>query len=124
MDVLKIKKNDGTSAVPPTPAELEWNLSDLDGDDTGRNQSGNLFRDRVAVKRKIKCTWLPMDGANMSKLLSAVTDPFFELTYPDALDGKNRTITCYVGDRSAPIMRPNNDGVWLWGQISMNFIER
>ena len=124
MDVLKIKKNDGTSVVPPTPAELEWNLSDLDGDDTGRNQSGDLFRDRVAVKRKIKCTWLPMDGTNMSKLLSAVTDPFFELTYPDALDGKSRTITCYVGDRSAPIMRPNNDGVWMWGQISMNFIER
>ena len=53
MDVLKIKKNDGTSVVPPTPAELEWSLSDLDGDNTGRNQSGNLFRDRVAVKRKL-----------------------------------------------------------------------
>lgn len=105
---------------------LNWNgtYQILMGMILAETKAGTCSRDRVAVKRKIKCTWLPMDGANMSKLLSAVTDPFFELTYPDALDGKNRTITCYVGDRSAPIMRPNNDGVWLWGQISMNFIER
>ena len=60
----------------------------------------------------------------MAALLSAVSDPFFKLTYPDALTGNNRTITCYVGDRSAPILRPEADGTWLWGEMSMNFIER
>lgn len=124
MDVLKIKKNNGTTVVPPTPAELKWSISDLDGENSGRNQNGTLFRDRVAVKRKIECSWLPMNSANMSKLLKAVSDTFFDLTYPDAQDGDNRTITCYVGDRSAPVMRPNEDGTWLWGQISINFIER
>lgn len=124
MDVLKIKKNDGTTVTLPTPSELKWTISDLDSDNSGRNQSGSLFRDRIAVKRKVECSWLPMDSAKMSVLLSAVTDPFFELTYPDALTGANRTMTCYVGDRSAPVMRPNDDGTWLWGEMSMNFIER
>lgn len=124
MDVLKVTKNNGAVVTLPTPAELKWSISDLDGDSSGRNQSGDLFRDRVAVKRKIECSWLPMSAANMAALLSAVSAPFFKLTYPDALTGTNRTITCYVGDRSAPVMRPETDGTWLWGEMSMNFIER
>lgn len=124
MDVLKIKKNNGTIVIPPAPAELKWNISDLDAENSGRNQNGDLFRDRVASKRKLECSWLPMNSKDMSKLLAAVSDPFFELTYPDAQDGEDRTITCYVGDRSAPILRPNADGTWLWGSISINFVER
>jgi hypothetical protein len=122
--VLTIKRNNGTTVELPTPAEIKWNLSDLDGDSSTRNQNGDLFRDRVAVKRKVECSWLPLNGRDMAALLTAVSDPFFELTYPDALAGANRTMTCYVGDRSAPIMRPNASGEWLWGSVSMNFIER
>ena len=60
----------------------------------------------------------------MAKLLQAVDDVFFSLTYPDAMTGTDRTMMCYVGDRSSPIMRPETDGKWLWGGLSMNFVER
>lgn len=56
MDVLKVTKNAGTVVVLPAPAEIKWSISDLDGDGSGRNQNGDLFRDRVAVKRKIECS--------------------------------------------------------------------
>ena len=124
MDVLKVTKADGTVVVLPAPEELKWGLSDLDADGTGRAQNGELFRDRVAVKRKLECTWLPMTSEKMSSLLQAVEDTFFTLNYPDALTGTTRSMTCYVGDRSAPIMRPDVSGAWLWGGLSMNFIER
>jgi len=124
MDVLKVKKKSGSTAVLPTPSELKWSLSDLDADGSGRNQNGDMFRDRVAVKRKLECTWPPLLANEMSELLNAVSDIFFELTYPDAMTGSNRTMTCYVGDRSSPIMRPETDGKWLWGGLSMNFVER
>ena len=107
MDVLKVTKNAGTVVVLPAPAEIKWSISDLDSDGSGRNQNGDLFRDRVAVKRKIECSWLPMSAAKMATLLSAVSDPFFKLTYPDALTGTNRTITCYVGDRWNVVMGRN-----------------
>ena len=124
MDVLKVKKKSGSTAVLPTPSELKWSLSDLDADGSGRNPNGDMFRDRVAVKRKLECTWPPLLANEMSELLNAVSDIFFELTYPDAMTGSNRTMTCYVGDRSSPIMRPETDGKWLWGGLSMNFVER
>ena len=109
MEVLKVTKKSGAVVSLPAPDELKWNISDLDADGTGRNQNGDMFRDRVAVKRK---------------LLQAVDDVFFSLTYPDAMTGTDRTMTCYVGDRSSPIMRPETDGKWLWGGLSMNFVER
>lgn len=124
MDVLKVKKKSGSTVVLPTPSELKWSLSDLDADGSGRNQNGDMFRDRVAVKRKLECTWPPLLANEMSELLNAVSDIFFELTYPDAMTGSNRTMTCYVGDRSSPIMRPETDGAWRWGSLSMNFVER
>ena len=124
MDVLNFKKKRGSTAVLPTPSELKWSISDLDADGSGRNQNGDMFRDRVAVKRKLECTWPPLLANEMSELLNAVSDIFFELTYPDAMTGSNRTMTCYMGDRSSPIMRPETDGKWLWGGLSMNFVER
>ena len=53
MDVLKIKKNNGTIVIPPAPAELKWNISDLDEKNSGRNQNGDLFRDRVEAQARV-----------------------------------------------------------------------
>ena len=125
MDVLKVTKANGTEKARPAPEELKWSISDLDADSTGRNQNGELFRDRVAAKRKIECTWLPLSADKMAELLQAVEDSFFDLQYPDAMTGGNRTMTCYVGDRSTPVMRYDQEsGKWMWGGLSMNFIER
>lgn len=124
MDVLTVTKASGAVKALPAPAEIKWSISDLDADGTGRNQNGDLFRDRVATKRKLECTWLPQTSENMSSLLQAVEDTFFTLSYPDALTGGTRSMVCYVGDRSTPIMRPDANGTWLWGELSMNFIER
>ena len=124
MDVLKVKNKSASTAGLPTPSELKWSLSDLDADGSGRNQKGDMLRDRVDVKGKLECTWTQLLANEMSELLNAVSDIFFELTYPDAMTGSNRTMTCYVGDRSSPIMRPETDGKWLWGGLSMNFVER
>nr|DAU03498.1 MAG TPA: hypothetical protein [Caudoviricetes sp.] len=124
MDVLKVTKKSGAVVSLPAPDELKWSISDLDADGTGRNQNGDMFRDRVAVKRKLECSWRPLGSAEMAKLLQSVDDVFFRLTYPDAMTGTDRTMTCYVGDRSSPIMQPETDGKWLWGGLSMNFVER
>ena len=108
----------------PSPQSMSWSISDLDGDSAGRNQLGEMFRDRIAVKRKLECKWSAMDSKKMSELLSAVSDVFFTLTYPDALTGAMRSMTCYVGDRSVPMLRFSNSGKWLWENVSFSFVEK
>lgn len=108
------------------PMTLSWDIYDLDSEDgAGRNQLGEMFRDRVAVKRKLNCTWPPMEPSDMSKLLKAMDSVFFTVKYPDAHDGTYREGTFYVGDRSTPLFVWNEaKGKFLWEGLSANFIEK
>ena len=121
MAILQINKFDIAD-----PQTLTWDIYDLDSEDgAGRNQEGIMFRDRVAVKRKLNCTWPPMDDHEMSKLLKAMSDVFFTIRYPDAFDGAYREGEFYVGDRSTPMYMWNAEkGKYLWQGLSANFIER
>ena len=108
------------------PMKLNWDLYDLDSEEgAGRNQQGEMFRDRVAVKRKLSCTWGPLELEEMSALLKAMDDMFFTLKYPDAHDGGYREGTFYVGDRSTPLYVWNPEKrKYLWNGLTANFIER
>jgi hypothetical protein len=105
------------------PIDVQWDIADLDADTTGRNQEGELFRDRVAVKRQLTCRWGPLREGPMSELLNAVADASFSLTYPDALTGTRRTGTFYVGNRSTPMLQAMDDNTWVWQGLQMSFIE-
>ena len=108
------------------PQTLQWDIYDLDSEEgAGRNQQGELFRDRVAIKRKINCTWPPMEPKEMSTLLKQMDNVFFTLRYPDAHDGTYREGTFHVGDRSAPLYVWNNEKQkFLWEGLKANFVER
>ena len=82
MAILQINKIDIAD-----PNTLKWDIYDLDSEQAGRNQLGQMFRDRVAVKRKLTCTWPPMEPYEMAALLQAMDAVFFTMRYPDAHDG-------------------------------------
>ena len=104
-----------------TPKTVEVTVSDLDGE-SERNANGQLIRDRIAVKRKINLEWPPLTQNESSKLLNAVSDVFFTVTFPDPELGII-TKTMYVGDRTTPAYSCIN-GVIKWNGLKMNFIER
>ncbi|MFV0395141.1 MAG: DUF6711 family protein [Coprobacillaceae bacterium] len=121
MDVLKVN-----GITISNPSSLEWQESDLDSDDgSGRNQLGDMFRDRITVKRKLSATFPPLEDQAMSALLNAVSPVFFDLEYPDPKIGKRNTMNVYVSNRSVPVYAYNKDSKqWLWQGVSLEFIER
>lgn len=121
MDVLKIN-----GKAVKNPMTLEFQIYDLDSEDgSGRNQNGDMFRDRKAIKRKIVCNFPPMNDSEISELLESVEPVFFELEYPDARLGKRNTINAYVGDRTMPIyLYDKYLEKWIWQGLSVNFIEK
>lgn len=108
------------------PMTMEYQRYDLDREEgSGRDQSGLMFRDRAATKVKLQCTFPPMKAKELAALLQAVDSTFFELEYPDAFTGTRKTITAYVGDRTAPKWYCDPiTGEERYQAISMNFIER
>lgn len=104
-----------------TPKTFEVIISDYDSN-SERNASGQLIRDRIAVKRKINLEWAPLTQDQSSILLQAVNDVFFTVEFPDPQLGIiSRTM--YVGDRTAPAYAIV-DGQAKWSGIKMNFVER
>lgn len=123
MAILTVTKAGGSVVTLPDPQEMSVGVYDVDADGSGRNQSGAMFRDRVAVKQKVECKFPPLSWAEVSTILNAIEDQFFTLTYPDPKQGSNRSMTCYAGDRTAPVLRAVS-GDYLWGNLAVNFIER
>ncbi len=123
MATLKITKSDGTVVNLPEPETLSVTVNDLDSDKSGRNQKGQMFRDRIAVKRKISCAFLPLSSSDMKKVLQAVSDQFFTIEYPDPMTGSNRSMTAYVGDRAVPIYIIK-DGKPMWDSVTLSIVER
>jgi hypothetical protein len=115
---LSLIQIDGVDLL--TPQKFSVTLSDLDGE-TNRNAKGELVRDRIAVKRKLSLQYQPLTTAQISSVLSKITNVYFQCTFLDPLLGANYTGTFYVGDRTAPLY---NTAQGLWESITMDFIEK
>lgn len=105
----------------PVPTAFSVDIEDLDGE-SERTADGNLHRERIAVKRKLKLEYKWLDQHQSSELLNAMGDEFFNVTYPDPQEGYT-TKTFYVGARSTPMYSYIN-GSPRWEKMSFNFIER
>ena len=105
------------------PAEVVYNRYDLDSEDSFRSLSGEMQRDRVAVKVKLECRWNGLTASEMSVILQAMDAVFFDINYFDPFTGGYTTKTFYVGDRSAPVYSIANGKV-IFKSFSANFIEK
>lgn len=105
----------------PTPQTYGWSIEDLDSEEgTGRNNAtGDMFRDRVATKRKLSFTWPPLSISETARLLQALEPEFISVTYLDARAGDYRTATFYAGPQSANCGHRNR-----WLGIAANLIEK
>lgn len=112
----------GTEIVFPKSYQVI--LSDIDGN-SERNANGELIRDRiVAGKRKLEMEWQPLTQEEMSALLTATEDTFFEVSFLDPKEG-TKTCTMYVGDRTAPgLSYDYKTSKAMWSGLKMNFIEK
>ncbi|WP_430599368.1 DUF6711 family protein [Enterococcus sp. DIV0179] len=105
-----------------TPKKFVVGIQAIDGE-SGRNANGDMIRDYITTKRKLDLEWPPLTDSEISTLLKSVMSPFFQVTYPDPMEGKIITKTFYVGDRNSPTYSWN-DKLPKWEGLSMNFIER
>lgn len=120
MAMLKI---DGVAVK--SPSVFTWGFSDLSSEESGRSTNdGKMTKDIIASKRTISLTWNNLTKEETSTILQLVSNKaYINVTYPDALSGKDETREFYVGDRSAPIK------IWtlnkkIYSTLSFNLVER
>ena len=116
-------KINGTE-IAAYPTEFSVTPLDLDNaDSTTRTADGTLNRDRIAVKRQIEMTWGVLEWPTISSLLQSMSGVFFDLYYPDPMDGDYVTRTFYVGNRPTPFAL-NKNGTILWSGLKVTLTQK
>lgn len=106
------------------PSDFSVTPMDLDNNEsTTRTSDGTLSRDRVAVKRQIEMSWGILTWAEVSAILQAMKDEFFNFYYPDPMEGDYVTKTFYVGNRPTTVS-DESSGELRWKGLKVTLIEK
>ena len=100
-----------------TPLDID------DGETSVRAASGELTRDRVAVKRQIEMSFGILTWAEMSNILQAMQGIFFDFYYPDPMDGVYATKKFYVGNRPSGVAVTKGSNI-LWSGLKITLTQQ
>jgi 5'-3' exonuclease len=101
---------------------LKVGYETLVSDNSGRNANGDTVIDVINKKVKLQVTFIPMESADMARLLGAIENYVINVTYRDAKTNSNKTITCYTGTPEPDYYFIHKDRV-LYKEMGLNFIE-
>lgn len=107
----------------PNPSKLKWGLQDVSIGDSGRDDTGYMFKGRVCQKRKLELEWSAISPSVASTILQAFNPEYVDVRYFDPMENSWQIKNFYVGDRSG------NVKIWtvkqkVYESISFDIIER
>lgn len=108
----------------PCPSKFEYSLQDISAADSGRVESGLMYKNRVTQKVKIGLEWLAVTDADAATILNAFDPEYFDVTYHDPKANSTVTKTFYRGDITAPYYWWTDTGGFQFQNIAFNIIER
>jgi len=87
----------------PQPYVFKFNVMDISSSDAGRTEDTIMHKNRVGQKRKISLAWRCQNPDDVNAILKAFDPEYFQVTYPDMLEGKTVTKTFYSGDKAIEV---------------------
>lgn len=124
MDEMRPLKVDGIDLTPYIAfGGYQWQRSDIDNSDTGRDLAGDLRRNRVATKRRldITCRLLTSDEARL--VLTAILPEFVKAEYYDPQEGKVVTRTMHSNNTPATYAIKRGETIY-WSGVTFPLIEK
>lgn len=107
----------------PAPTSYEVQRSDLDSENTTRNEAGYLSRDRIrSGVYKIIAKWR-IPTSDLQRIVTAISPASFSVTFLDLTTASYKTATMYVGDRTASVVVGDNSVNEMLVDFAVNFIE-
>jgi len=108
-----------------SPSKMISVIRDVSGR-IDRNAAGTTVIDRIAQKRDLECEWAYLTNAEIETILTKAgeSSTFFTVYYYDAQDNANKTITCYVLERSMGVQRYSGTTPVGWENVKITFREQ
>lgn len=107
----------------PPPKTYNVSLQDLDSEDSGRSETGKMYRNRIrAGVYKIQATWR-VNRTDLKMIVDAISEASFSVRFFDPNTASTKTCTMYAGDRSSAMVLNNDTASDTLWDFSVNFIE-
>lgn len=103
---------------------LQWQWSDIDDADTGRDLAGTLRRGRVATKRRLDVTCRILKSAELSRVLTAIRPEFVTVRAFDPQQGSMVSMTMYSNNYPVTFALKKPDGTVWWSGLTFPLIEK
>lgn len=107
----------------PAPSKFEWSIQDVSIGESGRDDTGYMYKGRVTSKRKLVLEWKGKDPVTAKTILLAFRPEYVNVTYFDPLDGDYATRNFYTGDQTAPVKIWTQDEK-IYETVAFDIIER
>ena len=105
---------------------VKWQRNDVDGPNAGRTL-GNayMYRDRVAIKKRLDCACRPLRAAEASIVLQAILPEYVTVDFSDPQEGVVLTgVEMYSNNIPATFCMTDTMGEEWWTGITFPLIER
>lgn len=103
---------------------LKWQRADVDGPNAGRQQNGDLIRDRVAIKTRWDVTCRPLKSDELAKILTAIHPEYVTVRYTDPMTNSIQTGTFYSNNIPASFAMRKPDGTEWWQGVTFPIIQK
>lgn len=110
-------------SLMPALRTYRVDLQDIDSSDSGRSETGVMYRNRVRSNvYKIQATWR-VKRTQLNQIITSITPAAFSVQFFDPNTDSVQTRTMYAGDRSSTMIKNDNKPEETWWDFSVNFIE-
>lgn len=107
----------------PNPSSLEFAEQDVSIGESGRDDTGYMFKGRVTTKIKLNLEWSAISPSVASTILQAFYPEYVDVRFFNARTNAWEIKTFYTGDRTAKT-KIWTDNSKIYETISFNIIER
>ena len=121
--LIKVGTTQNNLVDMPNPSKMDWGYQDVSQGDSGRDDTGYMYKGRVTQKVKIELEWSAVSPSVASTILQAFNPEYINVRYFDPMANAWQIKNFYVGDRSAPV-KIFSVNQKIYESISFDIIER
>lgn len=119
--------DDGGTYVDITPyiafGGIKWSRNDVDAANAGRNQQGNMVRDRISTKYRWDITCKPLLADEQSVVLQLIQPEYITVRYTDPLTNTQKIGKYYSNNFPSTYLISNDKGEEYWSGLTFPVIQ-
>lgn len=102
---------------------LKWSRNDVEAANAGRLQSGEMQRDRVAIKYRFDVTCRPLTATEQAEILTLIEPVYISVTYTDPTTNTIKSGLFYSNNIPSTFCIRHPDGTEWWNGLAFPVIE-